>query len=137
MFDELRGIKSDKKNLREFGLTMGMVFLALGGFAAWRSGPAWPYLLTAGAAFAALAFIIPAVLKPLQKLWMGLGIVLGFFVSRIILSVLFYGVMTPIGIVMKLLGKDILDERIDKTAVSYWHTRDTAVKPKESYENQY
>lgn len=137
MFDELRHIKSDNKKLREFGLTIGIVLLVLGGFTMWRGRPIAPYLLTAGAAFIGLGLTMPAVLKPLQKMWMGLGIVLGFFVSRVILSILFYGVMTPIGLVMKLLGKDLLDERIDKTRDSYWHERDVAVKSKESYENQY
>jgi len=137
MFDELKSIKSDKKKLREFGLTIGIVILVLGGFAMWRGKTTAPYLLTAGAAFIVLGLTIPAILKPLQKMWMGLGIVLGFFVSRVILSILFYGVMTPIGFIMKMLGKDLLDERIDKTKASYWHERDIAVKPKESYENQY
>jgi hypothetical protein len=68
---------------------------------------------------------------------MGLGIVLGFFVSRIILSIIFFGVITPIGLLMKLFGKDILDERIEKGKASYWHQRPDARRPKTSYENQY
>ena len=137
MLDELKHIKSDKKKLREFGLTIGSVLLILGGIAMWRGRATAHYLFAAGAAFIVLGLTIPFALKPLQKLWMGLGIVLGFFVSRVILLVLFYGMMTPIGFIMKLLGKDLLDERIDKTKTSYWHERDIAAKPRESYENQY
>ncbi len=137
MFNELKYIKSDKKKLREFGLTIGIVLLILGGLAMWRGRLTAPYLLAAGTAFIALGLTIPAILKPLQKLWMGLGMVLGFFVSRIVISVLFYFVITPIGLLMKLLGKDLLDERIDKARDSYWHERDVAMKSKESYENQY
>lgn len=137
MFDELKHIKSDKKKLREFGLTIGIVLLVLGGFTMWRGRPVSPYLLAAGIAFIILGLTMPVILKPLQKLWMGLGIVSGFFISRIILSILFYAVVTPIGLVMKLLGKDLLDERIDKARETYWHARDINSKPKESYENQY
>ena len=90
-----------------------------------------------GAALGALGLFKPDVLKPLQKAWMGLGVVLGFFVSRIIMAVLFYLIITPVGFIMKLFGKDILDQRIDKNKTSYWHELPVVHKPKESYENQY
>ena len=137
MFEELKNIKSGKKHLREFGLTVGVVLIVLGGIAMWRGRPAALYLMTAGAIFGALGLTVPVVLKPLQKIWMGLGIVLGFFVSRVVLSILFYGIITPIGLVMKLFGKDVLDQCIDRSRVSYWHERMPDARPKESYENQY
>ena len=68
---------------------------------------------------------------------MALAVVLGFFMSRLILVLLFYAIVTPIGLVMKLLGKDLLDERIDKNKTSYWLKRAGAAKSRESYENQY
>jgi len=137
MLDELRGIKSGPRELREFGVTIGAVLIVIGDIAMARGRASWPCLLSAGLLFAALGLLRPAVLKPFQKAWMALGIVIGFFVSRIILSALFYGVITPIGLMMKLFGKDILDQRIDKDRSSYWLARPVAVKPKESYENQY
>ena len=137
MLDELKNIKSTARELREFGITIGSILIVFGDVALWRGKPFWPYPLTAGIAFALLGLTVPSVLKGLQKAWMGLGIVLGFFVSRIVLSVLFYGIITPTGFMMKLLGKDILDERIDKKKSSYWHERPTTARPKASYENQY
>lgn len=137
MLDELRHIKSGKPQLREFGVTMAAVLIVLGDIALFRGRPSAPYLLGAGAIFGGLGMIFPSVLKPLQKMWMALGLILGFFVSRIILAVLFYGVMTPIGLIMKLTGKDILDERIDRSRASYWHERVPEPRPKASYENQY
>ena len=62
---------------------------------------------------------------------------MGFFVSRVILFVLFYVVLTPMGLIARLLGKDILDQKIDKSKKSYWQDREGAAKTKESYENQY
>jgi hypothetical protein len=138
MFEDIKNIKSGKKELREFGLTIGVILLILGGVVFWRGRrEITPYLFTTSAVFIILGLILPAVLKPIQKIWMGLALIIGFFVSRIILFVLFYAVLTPMGLITRLLGKDILDQRIDKTRASYWSDRGPAAGNKESYENQY
>lgn len=137
IISEFKTIKSGRKELREFGLTIGIILVILGGLLLWRHRPAYPYFLTVGGLFIAFGLILPKALKPLQIAWMALGLVLGFFVSRIILMILFYAVITPIGLLTRLLGKDILDERIDKSKTSYWHRRQDGKKEKSSYENQY
>ena len=137
MFEDLKHIKSTMRELREFGVTMGAILIVFADVAMFRGKALGPYVFVIGFVFFALGLTFPAVLKPLQKIWMGLGLVLGFFVSRIILSIIFFGVITPIGLLMKLFGKDILDERIDKSRASYWHERPAVAKPKTSYENQY
>ncbi len=68
---------------------------------------------------------------------MAIAIVLGFLMSHLILIVLFYIVMTPIGLMLKMFGKDVLDQRIDKKVNSYWVDRPLGMNTKESYENQY
>jgi hypothetical protein len=75
-----------------------------------------------GALFAGLGLVLPRVLKPLYLVWMSLAAILGYFVSRIILTVLYFFVITPIGLFMRLLGKDILDKKMDSRQ-SYWHRR--------------
>ena len=80
--------------------------------------------------------VAPQVLKPLQKAWMAFSVIIGFFMSRLILAILFFGVITPIGLLMKLFRQDILGQRIEKSISSYWRER-PAAKAKESYENQY
>jgi len=137
MLEDLKNIKSGKPELKEFGVTMAAILIVIGDIALWRERPTAIYLLGLGAALGALGLFKPDVLKPLQKAWMGLGVVLGFFVSRIIMAVLFYLIITPVGFIMKLFGKDILDQRIDKNKTSYWHELPVVHKPKESYENQY
>ena len=137
MIDDLKKIKSGSKELKEFGVVVGAVFIVLGDLALMRGRTIAPYLLGFGAALFFLGVFRPAVLKPLQKAWMALAVVIGFFMSRLILSLLFYAVITPIGLMMKIFGKDILDERIDMSKASYWHPRPSAPKRKESYENQY
>lgn len=137
MWHELRRIKSGTKQLKEFGYTVGIVALVLGVFALWRGKAPAPYLTTAGCLLIAFGRFAPALLLPFQKAWMALGLVLGFFVSRIILVILFYGVVTPIGLVMRLLGRDILDERIDRAATTYWKKRAPAPHDPKRYEQQY
>ncbi|MCM8760773.1 MAG: SxtJ family membrane protein [Candidatus Omnitrophica bacterium] len=137
MLEDIKNIKSGRKQLREFGLTIGGVLLMLGGLAMWRGKTSWPYLLCSGSSFLALGIVFPEVLKPLQKAWMALGLVIGFFVSHGILAILFYFVITPIGLLIKFFGKDVLDQRIDKRRDSYWHMRTGPARTKESYENQY
>lgn len=137
MWDELKHIKSGTNELREFGLTIGAILVILGDIALWNGKAIALYLCIAGLALILPGLLAPRVLKPIQKLWMALGLVLGFFVNRIVLAVLFYGVMTPIGLCAKLFGKDLLDARIDKKKYSYWISRSAAARPKKDYENQY
>lgn len=137
MLEEIRTIKSGDAELREFGVTMAAILVVIGDVALWRGRPFALYLIAVGIILGAAGMLAPRALKPLQKAWMALGLVLGFFVSRVIMAVLFYVVITPIGLIMKLLGKDVLDERIDKGRASYWHEIPPGPKPKTSYENQY
>lgn len=137
MFEEIKDIKSTRKELKEFGLTIGIILVILGAVALWREKGISAYFLGAGALLITLGFLLPGVLKPFQKIWMSFSIIIGFFVSRFILSVLFYAVLTPIGLFMRLFGKDVLDQRIDKARESYWHDRTSEIKDRKSYENQY
>ena len=139
MVEELRHIKSGMRELREFGVVIGAILVVFADVAMFRGKAFGPYVLGIGIAFVLLGLLAPGALKPLQKIWMGLGLVLGFFVSRIILAIIFFGVITPIGLLMKLSGKDILDKRMDKGKASYWLPRADAkqARPKASYENQY
>ena len=137
LFEEIKDIKSGKKQLREFGLTMGIILVILGAIALWRGKPIYLHLLIAAGIFIGFGLGFPKPLKPIHKIWMSFSIIIGFFVSRLILSVLFYAVLTPIGLIMRIFGKDILDQRIDKNKHSYWQEVKDGIKSRESYENQY
>jgi hypothetical protein len=76
-------------------------------------------------------------LRGVFRVWMGVAVVLGYFMSRIILSLLFYLVVTPIGLAMKLMGKDVLNEKWDRKAESYWIKRDKKTFDKKRYEKLY
>ena len=138
IIDDINSIKSTRKNLREFAFLIGFIVILVGGYALiWKGRYFGRYWISIGIVFAILGLFTPWVFRPLQKIWMAFSVIIGFFMSRIILAILFYAVFTPINLlVVKILRKDILDERIDRNAKSYWKERKT-VPDRESYPNQY
>jgi hypothetical protein len=108
------------KQLRSFGLIMGGV---LGFFGFWpllfRGSD--PHLWVAGIAFlfVALGLVFPRSLSPVFRLWMRLGGILGWINTRIILAIGFYGLFMPIGIIMRMMGKDPLRRAFDPKIQSY------------------
>ena len=84
----------------------------------------WVWLLAAAAMFAIAALAAPAVLHPLNVAWHRIGLVLHKISSPIIMGLLFFLVITPIGLLMRALGKDMLRLRVDLEAQSYWIRRD-------------
>lgn len=93
--------------------------------------------LGVAAAFALVAWLSPKVLAPANKLWMRFGLLLQKVVSPIVLGILFFGVITPFGLVMRLFGKDPLRLAWTKSAPTYWITREPPGPPPETMKNQF
>src|SRR3990172_9478986 len=104
VIEEIKNIKSGRGELRKFGLTMGIVFVLLGGVSWWRGMGYYFYFIFPSFAFIISGLVIPSLLKPIQKIWMSLAILMSWLMTRVILSVLFYLGITPIGLLAKLLG---------------------------------
>ena len=137
LLNEIKNIKSTKKELRSFGITVGIVFGVLA-FALWWQGKAnFIYFAAISIVLVVLGLIFSAVLKPIQKIWMGFALIIGYFMTRVILSVLFYLILTPLSLISRIRGKDFLNLKIDKNAASYWIKRDELSFNKESYEKQF
>jgi len=137
MWEEIKDIKSSKKDLRDFGITVGSGFFVLGGLFWWRTGDFYPLLFIIAALLVFLGISLPGILKPFQKVWMSLAVVLGWLMTRLILIILFFLVITPISLLMKSLGKDILDIKFDRTARSYWVPVTNSNPDRKTYENQF
>jgi hypothetical protein len=123
LLNEIKSIKATTKEARKFGLTIGIFLLVIAGLLFWKQRPSFSSFAYAGAAFALLGLLVPILLKPVYKVWMSFAVVMGFVMTRVILTVLFFGLFTPVSLVAKLLGKDLLDERWDKKAETYWVKR--------------
>ena len=80
-------------------------------------------------------FVRPAFLKPVYKAWMTLGLCMGHVMSRVLLTILFYLVFAPIGIYLRLTGKDLMQRTFARDEKSYW--KDHAERDKVSYEKQF
>ena len=136
ILEEIKEIQSSKKELREFGLTLGIIFAVLGGWGFWRHKPHVEYFLALSAALLVLAFAAPAFLKPFQKIWMSLALLMGWVMSRVILSVLFYGILTPLSLALHLSGKELLQKKWREKKDTFWVNR--AINDADrKYENQY
>jgi hypothetical protein len=137
--EDIRGLqKATPRDLRKFGLTVGAVFLGLGLLFYLRHKPYCWYLLAPGVPLVVLGAVLPRSLKWIYVLWMTFAIVLGAIVSTILLTLLFYFVVTPIGLVARVAGKDFLSQKLEPNATSYWILRDACVRrEKKIYERQF
>lgn len=111
---------------RSFGLVFCAVFALVGLFPLLRGGSPHAWALVVSVAFALAAALRPGVLAPLNRVWTRLGLVLHSVVNPLVMGVMFFLVVLPTGLVMRLLGRDLLRVRIDKSATSYWIEREPA-----------
>ncbi len=137
LLEEIENIKSGKSELRNFGVTIGIVLGMLGGLLLWRGKDIYAYFLLLSTVFIFIGLVLPIVLKPIQKAWMTFEVILGWFMTRFILSILFYVVFTSIGLVSRLFGKQFLDLKMDNSKKSYWNYRKTREFKKSDYEKQF
>jgi len=135
--DDIKQLKTGNRDLRKFGLTVGGVFAALGLLFLWRHKTHWPYFLWPGASLIVAGIIFPRALKWIYIGWMSMAFVLGFVMAHVILTLLFYLVITPIGLVARLCGQDFLNMKLDHAAKSYWIPRERKVKSAQDYERQF
>jgi hypothetical protein len=108
------------RELRKFGITMAVALLVFGLFFLWRDKAAWSPLLQLSGVFLVVALIIPKALAPIEWAWMKLAFVLGTVVTYILLSLTFFLIITPLGLVMRIFGKDSLALKPDPNRKSFW-----------------
>ena len=108
---------------RAFGLVMAGACGVLAGLGIWSGTSRWPYWSVAAIAFASAALLWPAVLAPLNQIWFRLGRLLHRVVNPLVMGLLFFMVITPFGLLMRLFGKRPLALEIDREAPSYWLAR--------------
>jgi len=135
--EEIKNIKETKKDLRKFGITVGVVLIIFAGFLFWKEKESFFYFGTIGLFLLLTGLFIPTVLRPLNKLWMILAILMGWVMTRIILTILYYLVLTPIKILAMLFRKNFLDLKLNKSAKSYWEIRKKSELRPSDYERQF
>lgn len=122
---------------RGFGVVFAVFCTIVGALSIWHGGHHWGYWFGAAAVFAVLAFVAPKVLSPLNKLWAKFGLLLHMIMSPLILGIIFYVFIMPIGILMRMTGKDPLRRTYEPDAKSYWIVREPPGPAPETFKNQF
>lgn len=110
---------------RQFGWVMTIFFALWAGYWTWTAHPAWPYLAAVALAFMALTMWAADWLAPLNRAWGWLGRMIARISDPVTLAVIFFGLVTPMAVAARMLGKDFLRLRMDRAAPSYWMGRQT------------
>lgn len=122
---------------RAFGVVFAAVFALIGVLPVPFGGVVRLWPLAISAAFLAGAVLAPSLLAPLNRVWLRLGLLLHRAVSPLVLGIMFFGVVTPIGLLMRALGKNPLRLDFDRTAASYWIQRSPPGPGPESFKDQF
>lgn len=109
---------------RNFGIVFAAVFVIVGLGRLHRDGTIRWWAIAIAAVFLVCAFAAPHLLRPLNNMWFKLGLLLHNIVNPIVMGVLYFGAVVPMGLVIRLLGKDLLQLNFDRAANSYWIKRD-------------
>lgn len=112
-----------RRELRKFGLTVGIAFALFGTVSWWRGHELPPKVLwTLGALLVVPGLLAPALLRPVERVWMRAALVLGYVNTRILLTAAYYIIVTPIGAALRLF-RDPLDRALDDGRGSRWVKR--------------
>jgi len=137
MFEEIRNIKTGKKDLRSFGITIGFILLAIAAFLFFKDKDSYQTFLYISGALIIFGLIIPVILKPIYLAWMTFAVILGWFMTRVILSLLFFIILTPLGLILRIVGKDFLNQKEQKELNSFWNKRNSKNEKNQNYEKQF
>ncbi|MCM8757727.1 MAG: SxtJ family membrane protein [Candidatus Omnitrophica bacterium] len=109
-----------RKSLRRFTLMLVIVLFLWGTFLSLKHKEVYLYFYLIGLIFILIGLICPGLIKPLYIIWMRTAYVISWFITHLILIVLFYLIVTPYGLFMRMFGYDPLERKIEKRKDSYW-----------------
>ena len=137
---EVRELPSAPRDLRKFSLTVGIAFVVLWAVFAYLfpylfgRGRDFPILWQIGAALAVVGTLLPAVVKPLYYAWMTMALALGWVMTRVLLTIFFFVVLTPVALFFRLIGRDALHRKLDRSAETYWIEKTHPITDRSRYE---
>lgn len=122
---------------RSFGLVFAGFFAFVDVYQGWRGAGWWPVALALAAVFLTLALTRPALLAPLNRWWTRLGLLLGAIVAPVVMGIIYFGLITPMAVLARLLGKDFLRLKADPAARTYWLPRTGDMPARERLRDQF
>lgn len=130
-------MKTDRNTLRKFGIAMGVTLAAIALLVYLKHHRVSVPLTLISLAFFLTAYFLPFVLKPIYIFWMKFAMVLNWINTRIILILVFYLVFAPLGLLMRMFGKDLLERKIERFGDSYWKRKEAFLHGESPYERQF
>jgi len=118
-------------------MVFAVVFAIIGLFPLLYSGEVRPWALAGAGLILAAGLFFPIVLRPMNWLWFMLGMALHKLMGPLVMGLVFYLTVTPIALIMRMIGKDPLNRRFDPSAKSYWVERDPAELTPETMRRQF
>jgi hypothetical protein len=122
---------------RSFGITFAVVFAIIGLFPLVHGGQIRLWALACAAIFAGIAFVWPGVLAPLNRVWFRFGMLLHKIVNPVILGLMFFVIITPLALLIRLFGGKLMALDFDKSQASYWVRRAPPGPEPQSIRNQF
>ena len=119
---------------RSFGVVFFIVFFLISIYPLFNNGSVYYWSLFLSLAFLILGLLNSKLLTPFNKIWFKFGIFLGGIIAPITMGVVFFFVVTPVGFIMRILGKDLLNIKYNSKKDSYWIKRD---KPIDTMKRQF
>jgi hypothetical protein len=130
--------ETTNKDLRQFGIVLSAI-LGVFGLVHFLKGHAgaYPWFWGTGAVSLALSLFVPRAMRPVYIAFTKIAHAIGWFNTRVILTLIYYVILTPIALIMRLLRKDPLHRRLARDLTSYWIERASVTAAKESLEKQF
>tara|TARA_B110000261_G_C13059013_1_gene347385 strand:- start:618 stop:1022 length:405 start_codon:yes stop_codon:yes gene_type:complete len=117
-------IPTKQASERSFGIVFAIVFLIVALYPLLNSNDIRIWALILSIIFLILAILFPNTLEILNKLWFRFGMLIGSIIAPIVMAIVYFLTVLPTGIIMRLLGKDLLSQKLDNNSKSYWIKRD-------------
>ena len=116
-------MKSEKVNNRSFGILFFIVFLIIGFYPMYNGDSPNINFLILSLPFIILGLLNSKILTPLNKTWIKLGEILGLIIAPVIMAIVYFIFLTPISLVVRIFGKDLLNIKFNKKLETYWINR--------------
>ena len=130
-------LQADTKTLRRFGLVMAVPLIVIAALLYWKNNGAAVGWAGAAVLSALLGLALPRILRPVYILWMTFAYYLSIVMTFVILTLFFFLIMTPAGLIMRLFGKDPMERRFPGNRESYWVSSETYENSIERYSKPY
>jgi ABC-type Fe3+ transport system permease subunit len=127
-------IKTEIGSEKNFGIVFSIVFLLISLYPLINSEDILIWSIILSCLFIMLAYLLPRTLTLPNKLWFKFGLMLGSIIAPVVMALVYFTSVVPLGIIFKILGKDPMQRKLDKSSKSYWISKE---QPNSSMKDQF